>query len=625
MSLLLLAALSPTALASDDLVVRMSCFEEAPSLDFARRPSKGRAPVPASPPSVVFGGASREMAAEEASGMAERKRVAPSDLSMPFPEPEPAPVPDLDDVRDDWVAGPRPAEPSFDWGGSTWLSNDDSMSLASAQRVLWAVENGRPIPPREIRPHELLNYFTFDTVEPEGASTFEVTASGEVHDGTLSVALAVQGARPTRQPLDLTLVVDRSGSMRADGRMAYVKRGLTTMAEQLDEGDRLDLVLFDDSVCTPLENYVVGRDDPAILAEVVRRMTPRGGTDLDQGLKEGYAVTDRKASTRRRNRRVMVLTDAMLNTGDVNPHTVSEIGKRFEADGVRLTGVGVGRDFNDDVLDRLTEKGKGAYVYLGSEAVVDRVFGSGFDSLVQTIAHDVRFQLHLPDSLALERFYGEEASTVKEDIQPIHYASGTSQVFLQDLKIRGGAVPRRDRLQLEVSWRDAATGEPEARRFTVSLGDILDADPHNVRKARALMGFSDLLLADSQGDCRSAWAPLATRLEGLSDDAEIAYVEKLARRVCPTGRSWEPEPESAGRVGLKVKLDSDITVSALDASCASSPVRLTAGSSVARFEARPGRCELTLQGVVPMRTEVEVGPVDTEVRCLVRGGRISCE
>ena len=46
----------------------------------------------------------------------------------------------------------------------------------------------------------------------------------------------------------------------------------------------------------------------------------------------------------------------------------------FEDEGIRLTGIGVGREFNDDVLDKLTEKGKGAYVYMGSEAVVDLRF-----------------------------------------------------------------------------------------------------------------------------------------------------------------------------------------------------------------------------------------------------------
>jgi Ca-activated chloride channel family protein len=350
----------------------------------------GRASAkPAPPPSAAPSSPGPMAGGYLDDAMAEESVAAPSPMPPYLGEEKAKKEADSDEGR-------QVAQRSFDWGGTTWLSNDDSMSLASAQRLLWAVANGRAFTPAQIRPHELLNYFSFDTETPEAGEAFEVTASAErVGDG-LSVAFAVQGASPERQPLDLTLVVDRSCSMEAEGRMEYTKRGLTRMTEQLDHGDRVDVVMFDDAVCTPLENFVVGRDDPALLEKVIRQMRPEGGTDVDLGLREAYAVASRKADTHQRNRRVMAITDAMMNTGDINPDTVSEIGRKVEEDGIRLTGVGVGWEFNDEVLNKLTEKGKGAYVFLGSEAVVDRVFGAGFDGLVQTIAHDVRFQMDLP-------------------------------------------------------------------------------------------------------------------------------------------------------------------------------------------------------------------------------------
>jgi hypothetical protein len=55
-------------------------------------------------------------------------------------------------------------EEAAGWGATVFLSNDDSMSLASAQRVLFALSRGLPLDPAQVRPHELLNYFSFDTV-----------------------------------------------------------------------------------------------------------------------------------------------------------------------------------------------------------------------------------------------------------------------------------------------------------------------------------------------------------------------------------------------------------------------------------------------------------------------------
>jgi hypothetical protein len=96
---------------------------------------------------------------------------------------------------------------------------------------LYAVMHDVAFSVREVRPHELLNYFSFDTVTPDADQTFDVLASAEQNGDQLSVALAVKGATPPALPLDLTLVVDRSGSMSAEGRMDYT--AASKMTEQL--------------------------------------------------------------------------------------------------------------------------------------------------------------------------------------------------------------------------------------------------------------------------------------------------------------------------------------------------------------------------------------------------------
>ncbi len=524
---------------------------------------------------------------------------------------------------------PKPPQPQVDWGGTTWLSNDDSMSLASAQRVLFDVKEHVNFGPSEVRPHELLNYFSFESEPVEEGKLFSVKPSASrTGDEQITLALAVQGATPPRQPLDLTLVVDVSGSMWAEGRMDYVKRGLHRMSEQLERGDRVNLVVFDDKVCTPLENYVVGRDPTGVLANAIDTLVPRGSTDLNLGLHEGYrlaGVFAAQDASGDRNDRVMVLTDALLNTGDVNPDTITEIAKAYEQSGVRLTGVGVGREFNDEVLDKLTEKGKGAYVYLGSEAVVDRIMGVGFRSLTQTIAHDVRFELDLPESLGLSRFYGEEASSDPEDIQPINYYAGTRQLFLQDLRLRDGRVVSEDPIALTIHYKDARTGETKTQRFTTTVGQALASDTHNVEKARALMAWTDFLLARAlHGEpCGSPLAEYRSRISGLGDDAEIAYVNSLTGPLCGVDLGG---PVAGGGVAWRVRVDSDVPIAEVALSCPSGEQRqsLSGADTVARFNATPGSCTLTLEGAVPLIAKVEVPSTGGEARCLVRGGRLSC-
>ena len=522
---------------------------------------------------------------------------------------------------------PRPV---LDWGANVYLSNDDSMSLASAQRMLFALSRGVPISPSEVRPHELLNYFSFDTVAPKPGATFGVLGSAVQEGDSLTVALAVRGSNEDRQPLDLTLALDRSCSMAAEGRMEYTKRGLTSLSENLQRGDRLDIVLFDSGVCTPLENFVVGRDDPSLLTSLVQQLAPTGATDLDGGLREAYRIqTSRDQGDRHgRNQRVLLVTDAELNTGNVNEALVSEVGRQLDENDIRLSGVGVGREFNDQMLDLLTEKGKGAYVYLGSEAVVDRIFGPGFDALVRTVAHDVHFSLDLPDSLAMERFYGEEASTVKEEVQPIHYHAGNTQLFLQDLAIRDGRIVRDDPIVMRIEYRDAVTMEPEVQELRTTVGALLDADPHNLRKGRALMAFADWTMAGAMGadPCAEPLSTYRSRSSLLGDDAEIVFVNGLVGGRCGVPLQTVAAPAPSG-VDLKVKVDSDIPIAEIELDCAGrSHVEPLSGSdTVARFRAvSPGACTVKLAGNLPMSASVEVPLTGGDLRCIVRGGRISC-
>jgi len=449
-----------------------------------------------------------------------------------------------------------PEDDYHDWGQSIYLSNDDTMSLSSAQRVLFAIDNFLPLPIEHIRPHELLNYFSFDTAPVEDKNDFSVLASIAEHEkqpGIYGLALAVRG-RPvdvrSRRNAQMAIVVDRSGSMAAEGRMEYLKRGLLRMLNQLKSGDIVHLVIFDHEVCTPISNFVVGRDPLMILESAIRKLEPRGSTDLHSGLRTGYQLADAAYQPAYTNRVVMI-TDALANTGVTDAEMISMISRYYDSRRIRLSGVGVGREFNDALLDRLTEQGKGAYVFLGSEAEVDAVFGPRFVSLIETTAMDVHFQLHLPPSLRMNVFYGEESSVVKEDVQAIHYFANTSQLFLADLMARGGKLRPQDSIMLTIEYEHPETGAEMVEEYAYTLSDI-EHESANVRKGRLVMRFIDGLAwmaarpvpsrhgsrlgtwEDDRGweECDSGRQDLDLYSQGIADDPEVRRVLSLWEKYC---------------------------------------------------------------------------------------------
>jgi hypothetical protein len=310
-------------------------------------------------------------------------------------------------------------------------------------------------------------------------------------------------------------------------------------------------VLFDHQLCSPVENFVVGRDHHRDLERVINALEPRGSTDLHLGLTEGYRIADKTYRGNYSNR-VVLITDALTNTGVVDQEMISTISKYYDARRIRLSGVGVGRDFNDALLDRLTEKGKGAYVFLGSEAEVDAVFGPRFISLIETTALDVHFKLHLPPSLRMNVFYGEESSTVKEDVQEIHYFANTSQLFLSDLMVRGGKPRSQDWVMMSIEYEDPETGKEREEEYAFNLGDIAGVS-HNVQKARLIMTFIDMLAkmaarpvsrdryrstAGSWQDpdgwtlCQDGGEALTHLAQDMVDDGEVQRVLELWTKYC---------------------------------------------------------------------------------------------
>jgi Ca-activated chloride channel family protein len=450
---------------------------------------------------------------------------------------------------------PRSERAYHDFGASIYLSNDDTMSLSSAQRVLFAIDKYLPIPSEHVRPHELLNYFSFDTAPESADNDFSVLAGIEPkpgEPGVYTLGLSVSGrelGKEDRRNTALTFVVDRSGSMSDEGRMDYLKRGLLRMTHELKRGDLVNLVLFDHEACSSLENFAVGRDSPSVLTGEIQKLAPRGSTDVDSGLRLGYELADRGFQPTHSNR-VVLITDALANTGVTDPGTIAMISSYYDKRRIRLSGVGVGTEFNDELLDRLTERGKGAYVFLGSPSEVDAVFGSRFVSLIETTANDVHFKLHLPESLRMNVFYGEESSTVKEDVQAIHYFAGTSQLFLSDLVSKTPELATQDSLMLSVEYENPETGQKQFEEFAFNLGQISGATKL-VKKGRLVMSFIDGLAdtlkssperrdyreggwldASAANQCERGRASLAEQARPLAGDAEVSRVVSLWERYC---------------------------------------------------------------------------------------------
>ena len=200
----------------------------------------------------------------------------------------------------------------------------------------------------------------------------------------------VQQGAAERLPLNVGVVLDRSGSMGGHP-LDYVKQAAKFLVEQVGANDSLSLTVFDNHVDVVFPAQRVTNKD--VLKQAVDSVVPGGSTNLSGGLLRGYEETLKERRSDQVNR-VLLLTDGMANAGIVDPDMLEGKVSAMMRKGVSLSTVGVGLDFNEDLLIRLAEAGNGSYYYVREPDEIPSVFASELQGLLSVVAQNIGLKVH---------------------------------------------------------------------------------------------------------------------------------------------------------------------------------------------------------------------------------------
>jgi Ca-activated chloride channel family protein len=222
-----------------------------------------------------------------------------------------------------------------------------------------------------------------------GSGGVEVTAklnSPRIHTdgGTLYLQLSLHAPKfrvVEHRPVNLAIVLDRSGSMGERGKMENAKRALYSLIDRLDERDVLSIVIYDDVIEVLRSAGPVGNKER--IKNLVREIQPRGSTNLAGGMCEGFRQAEQRLDREYVNR-VVLLSDGLANTGLTDPQEIGRIARRYRQSGISLTTMGVGLDYNENLMVSMAENGGGNYYYIESPHSLAEIMRKEF-SLMSTI------------------------------------------------------------------------------------------------------------------------------------------------------------------------------------------------------------------------------------------------
>ena len=338
---------------------------------------------------------------------------------------------------------------------SSFALDVDTASYALARAAL---ERGEMPDESAIRIEEFLNAFDYDYPVPtEGDfAVFTEVVPSPHRPGyhVLHVGLAAREiAGKDRAPANLVFVIDVSSSMALESRLQLVQDAMLAMVARMGPRDRIAIVSYGTAAEVVLAPTSGDRHEA--IAEAIGKLAPGGSTDVNAGLRLGYALAAEGLIEAGINR-VMLFSDGVVTSGpDAAGDLLAHVAE-FAARGVTISTLGVGVDNYDDLLlEQLADRGNGNYEYLDRLAQAERVLVRNLTGTLQVVARDAKLQIEFdPKLVARYRLLGYENrglstdafasnSTDAGEIGPGHSVTALYEIQLRDDLERFGTVRLR--------------------------------------------------------------------------------------------------------------------------------------------------------------------------------------
>ncbi len=336
-----------------------------------------------------------------------------------------------------------------------------------------------------------------------------------------------------RRPLNISLVLDRSGSMGGT-KLTQAIRASTMLVDKLSDQDTLSVVAYDDSVDTKVKPQKVA--DKSAIKEVIKKIRAGGITNLSGGWLKGCDHVKDNSAKGVVNR-VLMLTDGQANMGETNPETLTAMSAEQAKAGVVTTTLGFGNGFNEDLLIGMASAGGGNFYFIQSPDDAAEVFRIEVEGLSSLIANSLVVTVEPCGGAAVKAVlnsypFGSEAGRTSISVGDVYAVEPCLLALEMDLPaLAAGEHPIA---KVTLNWMEATEGGFEARTsafdVTARAGSADEAlaaglDAKVIQEASKLrignIKEQAIALAD-KGDLKMASA----RLRGMIDDIKTRALDE---------------------------------------------------------------------------------------------------
>jgi Ca-activated chloride channel homolog len=354
----------------------------------------------------------------------------------------------------------------------------------------------------------------------------------------LSARDAKDGKRP---PLSVAIVLDRSGSMDGE-KMEQARQAALAFVERMGADDRIAIVQYDDNAQVLMPSTPTDEAGKAALRAAIHSISTGGSTNLHGGLVLGRDEIQKYLAAGKLNR-VILLSDGLANVGVIDSPTIARMASDSAEKGIRITTVGVGLDYNEDLMEAIAEGGRGHYYYVKDATGLDNVLAGELRSLQSTVttATELRLRPACAGTEILEVYgydFRREGDAVVVPLADVF--GGDKRKVVVKVRVPDRQNGKKDVLAADLKFREVGGGEEKHAAMT--LGVEFTDDMHAVDASANKDVIANVLQVESARSMREA-ADLYNK--GDSAGASSVIARQRAKAASTAGRYNVPQAAMA--------------------------------------------------------------------------------
>jgi Ca-activated chloride channel homolog len=352
----------------------------------------------------------------------------------------------------------------------------------------------------------------------------------------------------TRSPVNVAFVLDRSGSMSGT-KLAQAKAAAIHALERLGSNDIVSVVVYDTTVQVVVPATKL--TDKDAVRRAIESIEVGSSTALFAGVSKGAAEV-RKFRDRKYVNRVILLSDGLANVGPSTPSDLGSLGASLMKEGIAVTTLGLGLDYNEDLMVELSRRSDGNHVFVEEATKLATVFDHEFNDVLSVVAQEITIKIRCSPGIRPVRLLGIDGEINGQEVVVLlnQLYSEQEKYVLLEVEVPGSAAMQTQSVaNILVTYANMETKTTDRLGSAISVH--FDASPQVVeeRTDAKVMAECVLQIANErnaeavvlrdQGETMKAQALLKSNAAFLNDNAQRFDSKKLEKRALDNTKQSE--------------------------------------------------------------------------------------